>query len=102
MTAGSHRLLQWVDVQDPQSNSKLYNRDNEYLHYQDDWYAASPVFAVVHMHAMRAVSCQVELGNNPQPSASKCRYVVAWKPDEYAFIYYKGNNDAWKGYGGTL
>ena len=28
-------------------------------------------------------------------------YVAAWKPDEYAFIYYKGNNDAWRGYGGA-
>ena len=28
-------------------------------------------------------------------------YVAAWKPDEYAFIYYKGNNDAWQGYGGA-
>lgn len=28
-------------------------------------------------------------------------YVVSWKPDEYAFIYYKGNNDAWLGYGGA-
>ena len=29
------------------------------------------------------------------------RYVAAWKPDEYAFVYYKGNNDAWRGYGGA-
>lgn len=26
---------------------------------------------------------------------------MSWKPDEYAFIYYKGNNDAWVGYGGA-
>ena len=30
-----------------------------------------------------------------------CRYVIAYKPDEYAFIYYRGNNDAWSGYGGA-
>ena len=29
------------------------------------------------------------------------RYVLASKPDEYVFIYYLGNNDAWKGYGGA-
>lgn len=28
-------------------------------------------------------------------------YVLAQKPDEYAVIYYRGNNDAWKGYGGA-
>ena len=25
-------------------------------------------------------------------------YIVGSKPDVYQFIYYKGNNDAWKGY----
>jgi len=28
-------------------------------------------------------------------------YILASKPDDYVFIYYKGNNDAWKGYGGA-
>lgn len=28
-------------------------------------------------------------------------YVLAQKPDEYVVIYYRGNNDAWKGYGGA-
>lgn len=28
-------------------------------------------------------------------------YVLASKPDEYVFIYYRGNNDAWQGYGGA-
>ena len=28
-------------------------------------------------------------------------YVLGFKPDKYAVIYYKGNNDAWKGYGGV-
>ena len=28
-------------------------------------------------------------------------YIIASKPDEYIFIYYRGNNDAWKGYGGA-
>lgn len=52
-------------VQDTNNPAILYNHDNEYLHYQDDW------------------------------------YILASKPDEYVFIYYKGENDAWKGYGGA-
>ena len=28
-------------------------------------------------------------------------YILAQKPDEYVVIYYRGNNDAWKGYGGA-
>ncbi len=28
-------------------------------------------------------------------------YILAFKPDKYALIYYKGNNDAWQGYGGA-
>ena len=27
-------------------------------------------------------------------------YILGWKPDAYAVIYYRGNNDAWLGYGG--
>ena len=27
-------------------------------------------------------------------------YILGWKPDAYAVIYYRGNNDAWQGYGG--
>jgi violaxanthin de-epoxidase len=29
-------------------------------------------------------------------------YVLASKPDEYVFVYYRGNNDAWSGYGGAV
>ena len=28
-------------------------------------------------------------------------YVLASKPNEYVLVYYKGGNDAWKGYGGA-
>ena len=28
-------------------------------------------------------------------------YVLGYKPDQYALIYYIGNNDAWEGYGGA-
>ncbi|KIZ04782.1 hypothetical protein MNEG_3176 [Monoraphidium neglectum] len=52
-------------VQDSSQPAILYNHDNEFLHYEDDW------------------------------------YILGSKPDEYIFIYYRGNNDAWKGYGGA-
>lgn len=29
-------------------------------------------------------------------------YILASKPDQYVFVYYKGNNDAWRGYGGAV
>lgn len=28
-------------------------------------------------------------------------YIIGSKSDEYVFIYYRGQNDAWKGYGGA-
>lgn len=57
-------------VQDPSYPGILYNHDNEYLHYQDDWYILS----------------------------SK----IENKPDDYVFVYYRGRNDAWDGYGGAV
>ncbi|CAN6714677.1 unnamed protein product [Malus baccata var. baccata] len=57
-------------VQDPNQPGILYNHDNEYLHYQDDWYILS----------------------------SK----IENTPDDYIFVYYRGRNDAWDGYGGAV
>ncbi|RZS01724.1 hypothetical protein BHM03_00031636 [Ensete ventricosum] len=57
-------------VQDPSQPGVLYNHDNEYLHYQDDWYI---------------ISSKVEN-----------------KEDDYIFVYYRGRNDAWDGYGGAV
>lgn len=57
-------------VQDPSQPAILYNHDNEYLHYQDDWYILS----------------------------SK----IENKEDDYIFVYYRGRNDAWDGYGGAV
>lgn len=57
-------------VQDPNQPGVLYNHDNEYLHYQDDWYILS----------------------------SK----IENKQDDYIFVYYRGRNDAWDGYGGAV
>ncbi|KAJ8430574.1 hypothetical protein Cgig2_019146 [Carnegiea gigantea] len=57
-------------VQDPVHPGIMYNHDNEYLHYQDDWYILS----------------------------SK----VENQPDDYIFVYYRGRNDAWDGYGGAV
>ncbi|XVF42455.1 hypothetical protein PTKIN_Ptkin01aG0364800 [Pterospermum kingtungense] len=57
-------------VQDPNQPGILYNHDNEYLHYQDDWYI---------------ISSKIED-----------------KQDDYVFVYYRGRNDAWDGYGGAV
>nr|XP_043609854.1 violaxanthin de-epoxidase, chloroplastic [Erigeron canadensis] len=57
-------------VQDPNLPGVLYNHDNEFLHYQDDWYILSS-----------------QIDN---------------KPDDYIFVYYRGRNDAWDGYGGAV
>ncbi|KAJ7978216.1 Violaxanthin de-epoxidase [Quillaja saponaria] len=57
-------------VQDPTQPGILFNHDNEYLHYQDDWYVLS----------------------------SK----IENKEDDYVFVYYRGRNDAWDGYGGAF
>jgi violaxanthin de-epoxidase len=60
-------------VQDPNQPGHLLNHDNEYLHYQDDW------------------------------------WIIDYEPDSnsqntppFAFVYYRGSNDAWDGYGGAV
>jgi violaxanthin de-epoxidase len=51
----------------------LLNHDNEYLHYQDDWYIID-----------------YEYDNNKDGVPP------------FAFVYYRGRNDAWDGYGGAV
>merc|ERR1719491_1780201 len=60
-------------VQDPKQPGHLINHDNEYLHYQDDW------------------------------------WIIDYADDDnkegvppFAFVYYRGENDAWIGYGGVV
>ncbi|KAL5702792.1 violaxanthin de-epoxidase [Ranunculus cassubicifolius] len=57
-------------VQDPEQPGILYNHDNEFLHYEDDWYI---------------ISSKIEN-----------------KPEDYILVYYRGRNDAWDGYGGSV
>ena len=41
-------------------------------------------------------------GGPPVPSASlPRRYILGERPGEWVLIYYRGNNDAWDGYGGA-
>ncbi|XP_002986185.2 violaxanthin de-epoxidase, chloroplastic isoform X1 [Selaginella moellendorffii] len=56
--------------QDSKNPGVLYNHDNEFLHYRDDWYILSS-----------------KLEN---------------RGDDYVFVYYRGSNDAWDGYGGAV
>ena len=60
-------------VQDPQNPAHLINHDNDYLHYEDDWYIVD----------------YAEDGNKEGVPP-------------FAFVYYIGNNDAWRGYGGAV
>lgn len=60
-------------VQDPKNPAHLVNHDNDYLHYEDDWYIVD----------------YAEDGNKEGVPP-------------FAFVYYIGNNDAWKGYGGAV
>jgi violaxanthin de-epoxidase len=60
-------------VQDPEQPGHMINHDNEYLHYQDDWWIVD-----------------YEYDNNDK------------KVPPFAFVYYRGSNDAWDGYGGVV
>jgi len=60
-------------VQDPKQPGHLINHDNEYLHYKDDWYIIDYEYD------------DNESGTPP-----------------FAFVYYRGSNDAWDGYGGVV
>ncbi|CAJ1960102.1 unnamed protein product [Cylindrotheca closterium] len=60
-------------VQDPKEPAHLVNHDNEYLHYKDDWYI---------------VDYEYDDNKDGVPP--------------FAFVYYRGSNDAWDGYGGAV
>jgi len=60
-------------VQDPKQPGHLINHDNEYLHYQDDWYILD-----------------YAEDNNKEGTPP------------FALVYYRGANDAWIGYGGAV
>jgi len=60
-------------VQDPNIPGKLHNGDNDYLHYQDDWYI---------------IDYAADDNKEGTPP--------------FAFVYYRGENDAWVGYGGAV
>ena len=60
-------------MQDPKQPGHLINHDNEYLHYKDDWYIID-----------------YEYDDNPSGTPP------------FAFVYYRGSNDAWDGYGGVV
>ena len=60
-------------VQDRNEPAHLINHDNEYLHYKDDWYIVD-----------------FEYDDNKEGVPP------------FAFVYYRGSNDAWDGYGGVV
>jgi len=60
-------------VQDPDQPGHLLNHDNEFLHYQDDWWI---------------IDYEYDDNKDNVPP--------------FAFVYYRGSNDAWDGYGGVV
>jgi violaxanthin de-epoxidase len=68
-------------VQDPKQPAHLLNHDNEYLHYQDDWYI---------------------IDYEPDPPTTAAGKSDATQTPPFAFVYYRGSNDAWDGYGGVV
>ena len=62
-------------VEDEKQPGILYNHDNEYLHYQDDWYVLD-----------------YDGGKKGDPDDK----------DAFVLVYYRGRNDAWDGYGGAV
>jgi violaxanthin de-epoxidase len=60
-------------IQDKSMPAHLVNHDNDYLHYQDDWYI---------------IDYATDNNKDGVPP--------------FAFVYYIGNNDAWLGYGGAV
>mmetsp|Transcript_42177 Transcript_42177/g.83013 ORF Transcript_42177/g.83013 Transcript_42177/m.83013 type:complete len:441 (+) Transcript_42177:104-1426(+) len=60
-------------IQDKEQQGVLFNHDNEYLHYQDDWYILDSETS----------------GKNKGG-------------DDFILVYYRGRNDAWDGYGGAV
>lgn len=60
-------------IQDPKQPGHLINHDNEYLHYEDDWYVLD-----------------YEYDDNKDGVPP------------FVLIYYRGSNDAWVGYGGAV
>ena len=57
-------------VADPKEPAHLINHDNEYLHYKDDWYI---------------IDAEYDDNKDGIPP--------------FAFVFYRGSNDAWDGYG---
>ncbi|MFQ6669441.1 hypothetical protein Gotur_034693 [Gossypium turneri] len=88
-------------VQDPNHPGILYNHDNEYLHYQDDWQSVlsfeTPGDDCAFFIRFLLLYSLVNI---------TCRYIISSKienkPDDYVFVYYRGRNDAWDGYGGAV
>jgi violaxanthin de-epoxidase len=60
-------------VQDPKLGGHFLNHDNEFLHYKDDWYI---------------IDYEYDNNKNGLPP--------------FVFVYYRGSNDAWDGYGGAF
>ena len=80
----SERSTVQTFVQDPDSKALLLNHGNEYLHYEDDWYILDS-------------SLRSDDQRKKSPPSS-----IGGEENDFVFVYYRGNNDAWRGYGGAV
>ena len=76
-------------VQDASNKALLLNHGNtDHLHYEDDWYILDSSL----------------LRGPPDPSSGDDSPRAARRDEanDFVFVYYRGNNDAWRGYGGAV
>lgn len=81
----SERSTVQTFVQDPENKALLLNHGNEYLHYEDDWYILD---SSLHADESSKKLSSVDGGGGEE--------------NDFVFVYYIGNNDAWRGYGGAV
>lgn len=102
ITAGLNNLFDVFDCQVHQFSIE----DNGMLHADIDWRIKLDDGDFIERKAVQTFKQDpnkpgyLRNDNNEYLNYTDDWYILGFKPNEYAVIYYKGNNDAWKGYGG--
>lgn len=102
ITAGLNNLFDVFDCQVHQFRIE----DSGMLHGDIDWRIKLTDGDFIDRHAVQTFAQDpkkpgyLRNDNNEFLNYTDDWYILGFKPDEYAVIYYKGNNDAWAGYGG--
>ncbi|KAL3160389.1 hypothetical protein ABBQ32_010714 [Trebouxia sp. C0010 RCD-2024] len=101
ITAGLNPLFDDFDCQEhyfgvPEPG-KLYGKINWRIKKPDNDFIDR---STVQTFKQQANPAMLYNGGNDYLHYEDTWYILASKPDEYVVVYYIGNNDAWKGYGG--